>query len=116
MTAHYLRLSEAPQLVTHYPTCGACYVETDNDGDGFTCPNCGTAWSNDAGDGDLGDLYESWSGEQLGTDVFTEDEASEIALYRERLDRHQKFGGKYPALYPKPWRVPAALARLGDTR
>jgi predicted RNA-binding Zn-ribbon protein involved in translation (DUF1610 family) len=102
----YVKLSAPPQLVLQYPLCGACTVELDHDGDGFVCPSCGTSWSSDASDGESGTLYSAWSGEEPSGEVLTEDEARVVADYRERLDRHQRWGKGDPChvLWPLPKR------------
>ncbi|MFC8732159.1 hypothetical protein ACFT5B_06855 [Luteimicrobium sp. NPDC057192] len=85
----YLKLAEAPQLVIHYPTCSTCDVDLETDGDGWTCPTCGTSWDMRADDGDTGELYESWSGEKLDGPAVTEEEASEISHQRQREEREK---------------------------
>jgi hypothetical protein len=59
------RLEEPPTFVMHYPTCSACMVDLDHDGDSWICPKCQTAWDSDATDGDDGQLYADWSGEDV---------------------------------------------------
>jgi hypothetical protein len=54
----------APTLSLNMPDCSACCVAVEWE-DGYICRQCGTTWSHDAGDGDVGELYESWSGEVL---------------------------------------------------
>ncbi len=34
-----------------YPPCSRCHVETEHDGDGFTCPQCLARWSDRGGAG-----------------------------------------------------------------
>ena len=65
MSGPRFRLAEAPQFVMHYPSCSACVVDLDHDGDSWTCPKCQTSWDSNAGDGDTGDLYAEWSGEDV---------------------------------------------------
>ncbi|HKY59249.1 MAG TPA: hypothetical protein VJL80_14525 [Aeromicrobium sp.] len=96
----YIRLAEAPRWVLQYPTCSACVVELENDGDGWTCPCCGTSWANDAGDGDAGDLYVDWAGEEATGPITPENEAHLWGDYMERMDRHRRF----PKLCPEPIR------------
>lgn len=101
-----VRLAAAPQLVLQYPLCGACTVELDHDGDSFVCPSCRTSWDPNAGDGDTGTLCADWSGEQPPGEVLTEEEAAVVANYRERLDRHQRWGNGDPRhiVWPLPKR------------
>lgn len=108
-----VRLAEAPRFVLQYPLCGACHVELDHDGDSFTCPSCRTSWDSNAGDGDSGTLYAEWSGEQPAGEILTEDEASVVALYRERLDRHERWGKGDPnhVVWPLPQR-PAVMDKV----
>ncbi len=61
----YIKLDKAPVWVLQYPTCSACTVDLDTDGDGWLCPQCGSIWDMRANDGDVGELYESWSGDTL---------------------------------------------------
>ena len=83
----YIKLDKAPAWVLHYPTCSACTVELDTDGDGWLCPQCGSIWDMRANDGDVGELYESWSGEDLPGPELTSDEAMELSIKRERERR-----------------------------
>lgn len=83
----YLRLEQQPEFVLHYPTCGTCAVDLDTDGDGWTCPSCGSMWDNHASEGDKGELYESWSGEAIAGDALTEEEARDISWRRQREER-----------------------------
>lgn len=73
--SEYIKLAEAPVFVFQSPTCGACSVELEHDGDGWECPCCGTIWVGDACDGEQGELYESWSGETLDGETVSEDAA-----------------------------------------
>lgn len=100
----FVKLAEAPRWVIQYPTCSACCVELETDGDGWDCPNCGTQWDMDASDGDAGTLYADYWGEEPTGPAVTESEAIDVADYRERLDRHRRYGEKYPTLYPEPRR------------
>lgn len=91
--ADYIKLATAPQLVVHYPECGACLVETDLEGGvGFTCPVCGTCWPVDASDGDTGELYEDWSGDKLHTEPVTEEHAVVAGLKYQRADMARLLG------------------------
>lgn len=67
MTDPKFRLAEAPVLVLNNPDCGTCDVTVEADSEGYTCPNCGTYWSysDNPGDGDEGQLYAEWSGEDV---------------------------------------------------
>jgi len=94
--------------VMNYPTCSACCVDLETDGDGWECPNCRSSWPWDASDGDQGELFPDWSGEESSGPVLTDDQAADVAHYRERLDRHRRYGEKYPTLYPEP-SVPVGL-------
>lgn len=79
----YIKLAEAPTFVFQNPTCGACSVELDTE-EGWVCPCCGTSWSYDAGDGDTGELYESWSGETLDSETVSEDAAYDAGAKHKR--------------------------------
>jgi uncharacterized Zn finger protein (UPF0148 family) len=96
----YVKLDKAPMFVLHHPTCSACGIDLEHDGDTFTCPNCGTSWDPNANDGDEGQLYPSWSGEEVDGPVLTHDQALKVATYRERAERHKR----YPDLFPTPVR------------
>lgn len=96
----YVRLSEAPAWCIQYPTCSACEVELDTDGGGWTCPNCGTSWDMQAGDGDRGCLYADWSGEESDGPIVTESEARAWGHYRDRLEAHRR----WPDLVAEPKR------------
>ena len=78
----YLRLTRAPYISWSAPTCSACDVDLEFD-DGWLCPSCGTAWGSMAGDGDYGELYESWAGEPAGGLEVTKDEAWQISHLQE---------------------------------
>lgn len=94
----YVKLSEPPMWCIQYPTCSACEVDLDTDGDGWTCPSCGTTWPMSAGDGDKGELHESWAGEELPGPVLTAEQAAAEACYRNRLRLHEE----YPKAVPRP--------------
>lgn len=81
----YVKLADNPVLVIQNPTCSACCVDLISE-DGWLCPVCGSSWSYDDGDGDKGELYESWSGETLSGEPLGEDEAmcAGIAFEREQ--------------------------------
>jgi hypothetical protein len=100
MSADYIRLNEAPRWVVQYPQCSACAVDLETDGDGWTCPVCGTAWAMNAGDGDVGELYPNWSGEVATGPLVHEQEAFLWGSYHERMERHKLF----PNTYPEPRR------------
>jgi hypothetical protein len=85
----YIKLPEAPMWCIQYPTCSACAIDLDTDGDGWTCPSCGTSWSMDANDGDRGELYASWAGEEPSGPEVSTDDAYRWGDYIERLDRHR---------------------------
>lgn len=101
----YIRLAEPPRWCIQYPTCSACDVELETDGDGWTCPCCGTTWSMDAGDGDTGTLYADWSGEEATGPLVTSGDAWRWGDYRRRMASHRRF----PDLCPEPSR-PAVVA------
>ena len=64
----YIRLAEKPRLNDPgYPTCDACGVEVDHDGDSFVCPSCGTSWHTRSleASSDEAELYEEWAGDEL---------------------------------------------------
>jgi predicted amidophosphoribosyltransferase len=74
MSNDYLRLPTAPSLTFQNPLCDACSVEVDNDDDGWLCPSCGTTWDGQHTEGNPGELYADWSGEQPeGPDATLED-------------------------------------------
>ena len=85
-----VKLDRPARLRLRYPTCGACEVEVDSDGDGWQCPVCGTSWPYQAGDDDEGELYEAWSGEVLGLLPVTHDEARQVA-FRWEQRKHAEF-------------------------
>ena len=78
----YLRLSKPPSISWSAPTCSTCEVDLEYD-DGWLCPSCGTAWGSMAGDGDDGELYESWAGEPADGPEVTEVEAWQISHLQE---------------------------------
>jgi len=98
--SNYVRLAEAPEWCIQYPTCSACAVELDHDGDGWQCPSCGTAWSTDANDGDKGTLYADWAGEESNGPIVTEDQARQWGHYLELCERHRLL----PEFCPEPKR------------
>lgn len=106
--SQHLKLDKPPMFVMHYPTCSTCGVDLDTEGDGWTCSSCGTNWDMTAGDGDEGELYAYWSGEEIDGPALTERQAESVAQYRERLDNHRRHGDKYPNLFPRPL-VPSGL-------
>lgn len=109
----FVKLEEAPRWVLQYPTCSACLIELETDGDGWECPNCGTQWEMGANDDDQGTLYADYWGEDPTGPVVTEKEAGDWGLYREALDKHRRLGAKYPTLYPKPIRPDERRSRPG---
>lgn len=100
----YIRLAEAPRWCIQYPICSACTVELDHDGDGWTCPVCGTSWDTDASDGDTGTLYADWAGEEPSGPFVSEGDAYVWGSYHKRLERHRLL----PEFCPKPERPRAA--------
>lgn len=50
---------EPIELDFPYPPCSRCGVETEHDGDGFTCPQCLARWSDRGGDGVMPCVEES---------------------------------------------------------
>ena len=111
----YVKLAEAPTWCIQYPTCSACTVDLETDGDGWSCPNCGTQWDMDASDGDSGTLYADYYGEEPTGPQVTEKEAADWGHYRERLDQHRRWGDKYPTLYPEPKRPAQRVTRTATT-
>ena len=89
----YIKLAEAPTLSISNPSCGACCVEVESDGDGYTCPCCGTEWSYDAGEDRPGTLYEEWAGEDLDGDTVPNDEAWRHGSKVEKARREKLFAG-----------------------
>ena len=79
----YIRLDQAPQFVLNYPSCG-------------------TSWDSNSSDGDEGELYPDWAGEELDGPVLSETQAQDVASYRQRLERHKRYGVESPNLWPKP--------------
>ena len=96
--ADYIRLAEAPMWCIQYPTCSACAVDLETDGDGWTCPCCGTSWDMSAGDGDRGELYAAWAGEESDGPIVSEDDAWRWGDYFDALDRHRRL----PEFCPEP--------------
>ena len=96
----YIRLSEPPIWCIQYPTCGTCCVDLETDCDGWTCPVCGTAWPMSANDGDRGDLYADWSGDEPTGPACTEDEAARWGDYHVLMERHRIL----PEFCPEPKR------------
>lgn len=96
--ADYIRLAEAPMWCIQYPTCSACAVDLETDGDGWTCPCCGTSWDMSAGDGDRGELYAAWSGEEATGPIVSEDDAWRWGDYFAALERHRRL----PEFCPEP--------------
>lgn len=65
MSTPKIRLTEPPTIYVRDPLCSACVEELEHDGDGYTCPQCGTYWDNSAyGSDDSGTLFPDWSGEE----------------------------------------------------
>ena len=95
MSAPAVRYSEPPTFVMHYPTCSACSIDLDHDGDGWTCPKCETAWDTNASDGDEGELWESYSGESFDEDVepMTHDEGFKAPWIRHAYEPWVTDGG-----------------------
>lgn len=60
-----IRYATAPMLSLNYPDCASCIVEVESTGDEWLCPSCETTWSYGNGDGDTGQLYADWSGEDV---------------------------------------------------
>jgi len=74
----YLRLQEAPRLMhPGNPSCGACTIVTDFDGDQWLCPGCGTAWpvENLESDGADAVMFPEWSGNEMTGPVCPNDQA-----------------------------------------
>lgn len=85
----YLHLAEAPVLCVNNPSCSACGVEVESDGDGWLCPSCGTSWDINSADGDIGMTYEDWSGEELTGPIISHSEAGTIAGARDAERRRE---------------------------
>ena len=64
----YMRLAKPPAWCIQFPTCSACDVDLDHDGDGWTCPSCGTEWDSHASDGDTGTLPDGLTGRIVPND------------------------------------------------
>ena len=79
----YIKLAEAPVFMFQSPQCGTCSVDLEWE-DGHVCPVCGTYWPGDATDGDEGELFESWSGEELDGETVDEDGAFQAGLRHDR--------------------------------
>ena len=93
--SEYIKLATAPAIQFSSPTCGACMVDVEHTWDDWTCQVCGTSWGSDACDGTEGDLYESWSGEELDGEA-VDDDAAELAgdKYRaaQRAANYKRWG------------------------
>lgn len=100
MSADYIRLAKPPEWCLQYPTCSACMVDLESDGDGWTCPVCGTSWDAYAGDGDTGELYADWAGEESDGPIVDESDAHKWGYYHDRMRSHRAF----PDLCPEPKR------------
>jgi hypothetical protein len=85
--SEYIKLTAPPVWVVKYPECGSCSVELDTDGDGWLCTICGSSWPMNADDGEVGMLYEDWSGETLDGEPLSEDEAFKVGMRVERERR-----------------------------
>lgn len=96
----YIRLDTPPTWCIQYPTCSACDIELETDGDGWLCPCCGTSWDLRAGDGDRGTLYADWAGEQPDGPDVPESDAWRWGSYHRAYGNHQN----WPDLCPKPKR------------
>jgi predicted RNA-binding Zn-ribbon protein involved in translation (DUF1610 family) len=66
-----VRYAEPPVLDYMAPHCGNCGIEVGSDGDGWTCPTCGTSWDWDDYE-QPGTPYEEWSGESVDDLPITE--------------------------------------------
>lgn len=84
--SEYIKLAEAPAFVYQTPHCGACSVDLESE-DGWLCPVCGTSWGYDASDGDSGELYESWAGEELEGETLGQDAAFQAGTSHDRDKR-----------------------------
>lgn len=100
----YIRLSKAPQWCIQYPTCSACDVELHTDGDGWTCPSCGTSWDMQAGDGDTGTLYADWAGEEPTGPSVSDGDAWRWGDYLKKKERHRLLPEFCPEPTPPPIR------------
>ena len=66
MTAPKIRLTEPPTLYRPMPQCGACMeTVTEDSGEGYDCPQCGTFWPWSAGEDDPGTTYAEEHGENV---------------------------------------------------
>lgn len=100
MSNNYIKLDKAPRICMQYPTCSACCIDLDSDGDSWLCPACGTAWPMSSDDGDDGDLYAEWSGEEPSGPTAALGGAWKWGSYVERLRSH----GYFPNFVEKPRR------------
>jgi predicted RNA-binding Zn-ribbon protein involved in translation (DUF1610 family) len=103
----YIRLSEPPYWCIQYPLCSACSVALETEGDGWTCPVCGTSWDMRANDGDTGTLYAEWAGEEATGPIVPEADAYRWGDYYERLERHRRM----PEFCPEPKRPASAATK-----
>lgn len=85
----YIRLTDPPKWCVQYPTCSACSVDLETEGDGWTCPVCGSSWGMDASDGDAGTLYSDWSGESATGPVVANEHAHLWGYYHEQMEAHR---------------------------
>lgn len=86
-----VRYPEAPSMVYQSPTCSACYVELDHNGDGWECRVCRTSW--DDNDYDTpGQLYPDWTGEEWPVDLEVTDleDGHKVGLAIEREEREER--------------------------
>lgn len=89
-TRKYLHLTNPPALLhPGNPTCEACLVDTDHDGDNWVCPSCGTAWPGGVYEADPKDatLFPDWSGEPLTGPVCPNDVAATVSSIRDPDER-----------------------------
>lgn len=100
MSNDYIKLAEAPVWCIQYPMCSACDIDLTHDGDGWLCESCGTAWSGSANDGEVGELFEEWSGEKPEGPAASPDQAWKWGNYIKALDQHRLF----PKVYSNPRR------------
>lgn len=102
MSSNYLKLNEPPRICMQYPTCSACCVDLDHDGDGWTCPSCGTIWDTNADEDAEGELYADWSGEEPEGPEADVDQAWLWGVYLTALRRHRLFPNAYPTAPRRP--------------